>query len=171
MGCEGPRAAQGGRPLSRGAGILALFAVFGSGCGYRVGGLVQHRRIKLSVLDNATERRTHEFDLTGTLARELVGAGIAVNSPEAEVELRGRISDFREPTVVTTGADEVLISSVSIELELFLVRIRDGVVLWKDARRESASFATPRAESRETARQEVFQRLARWALTKLEEDW
>lgn len=142
-----------------------------AGCSYQVGGLVEHRRVKLSVFDNTTERRTHEFDLTGAIARELAAAGVAVNSPDSDVELVGKISDFREPTVVTTGQDEVLISSVSIEIELSLVRIRDRKVLWRAAQRESASFATQRGESRETARQEVFQRLARWTLQKLEKDW
>lgn len=142
-----------------------------AGCGYQAGGLVEHRRVKLSMFDNATERRTHEFDLTDAVAREMASEGIAVNAADAPVELVGRIRDFREPAIVTTGQDEVLISSVSIELEISLVRRSDRKVIWSDFRREAASFATQRGESRETARQEVLYRLARWTVTKLEKDW
>ena len=141
------------------------------GCGYRVGGLVEHSKVRLSLFDTASERRLHEFDLTQAVAREMAGAGIAVNSPDSTVELTGRISDFREPPVVTTGKDETLIASVSIRLEVSLRRRSDGTILWSDSRAESASFATQRLESRETARQEVFDRLARWVVTKLESDW
>ncbi len=136
-----------------------------------MGGLVEHSKVKLSIFDTASERRLHEFDLTQAVAREMAGAGIAVNSPDSTVELTGRISDFREPPVVTTGKDETLVSSVSIQLELSLRRRSDGKVLWTDSRLESTSFDTQRLESRETARQEVFDRLARWVVTKLERDW
>jgi hypothetical protein len=159
-----------GSPLSPHLLFLVALSV-ASGCGYQVGRLIEYRKVKLAMFDNATERRIHEFDLTAAVAREMSSEGIAVNSPEAEVELVGRIRDFREPAVVTTGQDEVLISSVSIELEISLVRRSDRKVLWTDARSEAASFATQRGESRETARQEVFSRLARWTVTKLEKDW
>lgn len=150
---------------------IALAFLLLGGCGYRFGGLVEHRKVKLSFFENETERRLHEFDLTDAVAREMAAAGIAVNSPEAPVELVGRLRDFREPAVVTTGNDEVLISSVAVELEISLVRRSDGKAVWTDVRRESAAFATQRGESRETARREVFHRLARWVVTKLESDW
>lgn len=150
--------------------LFCLVCVF-CGCHYQIGGLLEHPKVKLSIFDNGTERRTHEIDLTAAVARELAGSGVALNSPEATVELVGRIVDFREPTLVETGQDEVLVSSVSIRLELSLLRRSDGQAIWTDARTESASFATQRLESRETARQEVFDRLARWVVTKLEKDW
>ncbi len=125
----------------------------------------------LPIFDNLAERRTHEFALTDAVAREMAGAGIAVNSPDAPVEIVGTIVDFREPAVIERGKDEVLVSSVAIRLEISLVRRSDGKVLWTDARTESATFATERAESRETARREVFDRLARWVVTRLEKDW
>lgn len=101
----------------------------------------------------------------------MAGAGIAVNSPDAPVEIVGTIADFREPAVIERGKDEVLVSSVAIRLEISLVRRSDGKVLWTDARTESATFATQRSESRETARREVLDRLARWVVTRLEKDW
>jgi hypothetical protein len=150
--------------------LLCIFCVLG-GCGYRLGGLLEHPKIKLAIFDNTTERRTHEIDLTAAVARELTGSGVALNSPEATVELVGRIVNFLEPTLVETGKDEVLVASVAIRLEISLLRRSDGTALWTDARTESASFATQRLESRETARQEVFDRLARWVVTKLEKEW
>jgi hypothetical protein len=140
-------------------------------CGYSLGGRIEHTKVKLSLLDNTTERRIHEFDLTSVIAREMASAGIAVNAPNATVGLVGKIQDFREPTLVETTEDAVLVGSVSIQIELSLVSQSDGRVLWTASHEESASYATQRYESRETARAEVFDRLARWVVTKLEKDW
>ncbi len=148
--------------------LLPLLAL---SCGYRVGSLVAHRDVGLEIFDNRTERRTHEFDLSALIAREMAGAGIAVNTPEAPVNLVGNIVNFDEPAIVETGEDDVLIGSVSIRVELSLVDARDGRVLWTDSRAEAATFATARGESKDTAKQEVYARLARWAVSKLEKEW
>jgi hypothetical protein len=148
-------------------GAVALLAL--SSCGYTVGRLVEHRRVKLAILDNEDERRIHEFDLTAAISREMRGAGIAVNADDAPVELVGSIVKFREPAVVETAQDDVLVGSVSIEIEVSLVQ--DGRILWTRRRQESANFSGARSESRETARQEVFDRLARWVVQQLEKDW
>lgn len=167
MGEEGGRPPQGAEALRwLGLSILAL-----ASCGYRVGGLIEHKKVGLSIFDSLPERRTHEFALTEAVLREMAAAGIAVNSPGAEVEIVGRILDFGEPAVIERGKDEVLVSSVSIRLEISLVRKSDGKTLWTDARTEAADFATQRFESRETARREAFYRLARWVVTRLEKDW
>ena len=140
-------------------------------CSYRMGGLISHSEVGLEILDNRTERRGHEFDLSSLLAREMIGAGIVVNAPEAPVKLVGEIVNFDQPEVVETGQDDVLVGSVAIRLELSLLSTRDNEVIWKEVRTESALFSVARDESRDTAKQEVFARLARWAVTKLENDW
>jgi len=136
-----------------------------------MGGLISHSEVGLEILDNRTERRGHEFDLSSLLAREMIGAGIVVNAPEAPVKLVGEIVNFDQPEVVETGQDDVLVGSVAIRLELSLLSTRDNEVIWKEVRTEPALFSVARDESRDTAKQEVFARLARWAVTKLENDW
>ena len=150
---------------------LTLVPFFLLSCGYRMGGLVSHPEVGLEILDNRTERRGHEFDLSALLAREMMGAGIVVNAPEAPVKLVGEIVNFDQPGVVETGQDDVLVGSVAVRLKLSLLNTRDNKVIWKDVRTESALFSMAREESRDTAKQEVFARLTRWAVTKLEKDW
>ena len=57
-------------------------------------------KVGLEILDNRTEKRGHEFDLSALLAREMIGAGIVVNAPEAPVKLVGEIVNFDQPGVV-----------------------------------------------------------------------
>ncbi len=150
--------------------LLSLPLVLVS-CGYHVGGLVAHRDVALEILDNQSERRTHEFDLSAIIAREMAGAGIGVNAPDSPVKLVGKILNFDSPSVVETGEDDVLIGSVAVHMEIALLDTRDNRVIWKEGRTESATFATARFESPDTAKQEVFARLARWVVSKLEKDW
>ena len=149
---------------------LLSFLVLSS-CGYRVGGLIAHRDVALEILDNRSERRTHEFDLSAEIAREMAGAGIVVNAPDAPVKLVGEIVNFGEPSIVDTGEDAVLVGSVAIRMEVSLVDTRDDRVIWKEGRTESASFDTERGGSRDQAKSEVFARLSRWVVSKLEKDW
>ncbi len=152
-------------------GGLLLFPLLLLCCNYKAGGLLVHQRVGLEILDNRSERRVNEFDLSSLLAREMVGAGIVVNSPEAPVKLVGQIVNIYEPGIVETGQDDVLVGSVRIQLELSLVKTGSNEVIWKDTRIESALFSGVRQESSDTAKQEVFARLARWAVSKLEKDW
>lgn len=141
------------------------------GCMYRVGDLYEIKDVRLTVLENDDERRTHEFDLSLVLAREIAAAGIRVNAKDAPFELVGTIERFREPAIVETGKDVVLVGSVSITLSIRIVDRKTGKAVVEDRRTESASFSSLRLESRETARQQVFDRLARWVVTKFEKDW
>ena len=150
--------------------LLLPFLLFSS-CGYHVGDLYEVKRLRLNLLDNTVERRTHEFDLSAVLAREIAGAGICLNPADATHELTGTIEKFREPALVETGKDVVLVGSISVTMRLRLTVRATGRILVDEQRTETASFSTDRGESRESAREEVFDRLARWVLTKLEKDW
>ncbi len=50
--------------------LPALWACLGA-CGYQVGGLYPERDVRVETFDNTSERRTHEFELTGSVIREL----------------------------------------------------------------------------------------------------
>ncbi len=128
--------------------------------------------MRLRILDNEDERRTHEFDLTRSIARELASRGVRVNAPDATRELRGRILSISQPSIVEGRSDAVVVGAVSIKVEIVVVDLRTGRELRRVERVESASFSTARAESPETARQELFDRLADWAVRALEnQDW
>lgn len=151
--------------------LWAACAVAVAGCGYRVGGLVEHESVRLPMFDSLSERRTHEFDLHRAVSRELQAQGVRVNDPAASVEMRGKILDITEPSVVEGTSDVVVVGSVLFRLEVTLVSTATGRELSKRVLEESASFSSGRSESRDTARQEVIARLARRVVTLLWKDW
>ncbi len=152
--------------------MLAL-ALAASGCGYSVGpdALYAHRSVRVPIADNATERRTHEFDLTQAVIRQLQAGGVRVNASDATARLDLVISDIREPALVEGKLDVITVGSVSFRVRLTVVDIATGRTLVADERAESASFTGARGESRDTARAEILDRLARWVTSRLEKDW
>ena len=150
---------------------LLLLALAASSCGYEVGNLYEIRDVKVDIFDNSSERRTHEFDLTDAVVREMAARGIRVNARDAAYTLKGRILDIRTPSVVDQkNTDQVVVGSLLFSLEIRLIDAH-GTELWKDIRNETSSFTAARGESFETARQKVFDRLARWVVAHLEKQW
>ena len=148
-----------------------LLALAASSCGYEVGNLYEIRDVKVDIFENNSERRTHEFDLTDAVVHEIAARGIRVNARDAAYTLKGRILDLRTPSVVDQkNTDLVVVSSLACSLEIRLVDA-NGNEVWKDLKTESASYTTARGESFESARQRVFDRLARWVVAHLEKQW
>jgi len=150
--------------------FCAAAAVSLGGCGYSVGGLIEHEAVSVPMFDSLSERRTHEFDLHRAVTDEAKKRGVRVD-PAAPVELKGRILDITEPTLVENPGDVPIVGAVSFRFEAALVDRATKRELWKRVLEESASFSTGRSESRETARQEVMDRLARRVINLLEKDW
>lgn len=150
---------------------ILLGAVLVTGCGYRIGNLYEVRGVSVPVFNNQTERRLSEFELTNAVIRDIRACGVAVNRPDTDWELRGEITDIDQPTVVEGRQDVVIVGSVDVKIQVELIDKKTGQTLWKDSRRETAPFSQSRGRSLETARAEVFDRLARWIVSKLEKDW
>lgn len=155
--------------MTRMPALIVVLAA--AGCAYTAGDLIEHESVVVRIFDNIDERRTHEFELTRAVNRELAARGVRVNDPEAAVELRGRILEITEPSVVEGSGDVVVVGAVSFRLEVALVNRASGKEISKAEKVETASFSSGRSESRETARREVYDRLARWVVTRLEKDW
>ncbi len=152
--------------------LLGLTAVTAASCGYQVGGLYEGYRegVRVDIFDNLTERRTHEFELTQAVVRDMASRGIRVNVPGAPYRLAGRIRDMRTPSVVEGRADAVLVGSLRVLLEIELSRT-GGEIVWKDQKAVEVPFASVRGESADTARREAFDRLARWVVSHFEKEW
>ena len=148
-----------------------LLALACSSCGYEIGNLYEVRDVKVDIFENNSERRTHEFDLTDAVVHEISARGIRVNARDAAYTLKGRILDIRTPSVVDQkNTDQVVVGSLMFSLEIRLIDAH-GNEVWKDTKAESASFTLARGESFESARQKVFDRLARWVVAHLEKQW
>ena len=151
--------------------LLLLLVLAGSSCGYEVGNLYEIRDVKVDIFENNSERRTHEFDLTNAVVHEIASRGIRVNARDAAYTLKGKINDIRTPSLVNQrNTDQTIVGSVLFSVEIRLIDA-NGNEVWKDHRVEQASFTEARGESFETARQKVFDRLARWVVSHLEKQW
>jgi hypothetical protein len=150
-------------------GPLLACALFS--CGYEIGNLYEIRDVKVDVFDNVSERRTQEFDLTYSIVHEISSRGIRVNAKDAAYTLKGKILDIRTPALVDLkNTDQILVGSLAITLEIRLID-SNGTQLWKDVRTEGSSITAQRGETFETARQKIFDRLARWVVSHLEKEW
>jgi hypothetical protein len=148
---------------------LLGFALFS--CGYEVGNLYEIRDVKVDVFENVSERRTQEFDLTYSIVHEISSRGIRVNARDAAFTLKGKILDIRTPALVDLkNTDQILVGSLSMTLEIKLID-SSGNELWKDVRTEGSSIAAQRGETFESARQKIFDRMARWVVSHLEKEW
>ena len=151
--------------------LSLLLALAGSSCGYEVGNLYDIRDVKVDIFENVSERRTHEFDLTNAVVHEIASRGIRVNAKDAAYTLKGKITDIRTPPQVNQkNTDDTIVGSLRFSVEIRLIDA-NGNEVWKDYRVESAAFTEARGESFETARQKVFDRLARWVVAHLEKQW
>ena len=155
----------------RGRAFPALLLSALGACGYQVGGLYPERDVRIETFDNLSERRTYEFELTGSVTRELMARGFHVNSPGAPLVLRGKILDIRSPSVVDqVDTDQLLVGSLAVRLEVTLADA-EGRERWRVERLERVTFTPSRAEGFETARREAFDRLARWVVSHFEKEW
>ena len=153
--------------------LLLAAGVVPTSCGYQWGGLYDEYRdagVQVNIFDNVSQRRTHEFDLTNAIVHEMSSRGMRVNASDAEYTLEGRILGIRTPSVVEGKTDVILVGSLQFRVEIRLVD-SNGEERWRDSRTETVSFVSARAETFDSARQEVFDRLARWAVSRFEKEW
>jgi hypothetical protein len=149
--------------------LLPILAALAS-CGYQVGHLYDPLDVRVEIFDNITERRGHEFDLTEVVVREMSSRGFRINSPQARHTLKGRILEIRTPSALEDRVDAVLVGSLLFRVEVTLSG-DDGHTVWSKVRSESVIFTIRREQTPETARREVFNRLARWIVARFEKGW
>jgi hypothetical protein len=140
-------------------------------CGYSITTAPRPTAVELVIPDNETNRRLHEFDFSRVLARELEDRGVQVNTPDARHTLRGTITRIDEPRIVEGTLDVLRVGGFRVTLELALVERETGRILWRRTHTETAATAPARGRTAEMARQEVFERLARWAGSQFDAPW
>lgn len=142
-----------------------------AGCNYHIGTLHTHRVVAVTMFDNKTERRDHEFDLTRQVIRELGRQGIHVD-PSAEYELQGEIIDIQQPVVVDDRLDNPRVTSFVMRVQFRLIHRKDlKEPVFSGTATESATFSVLRGQSLESARGEVLDRLSKSIVSKFEKQW
>lgn len=152
-----------------------------AGCGYqlgepRIGGA---QTVAVDIPENRTLRRGNEFGFGGheiDLAQQVRDQVLArtdydlVSEGDADVRAQVEIIDYATPFLVADESDRPLVSNVSIQVRLKIIR-RDGTVIFEGTRREVGYLVPTRDEDEGSARAEAFEKLARWVVNQLEGGW
>lgn len=158
-----------------GAAVLA-FAPAGCFWDYSFdGGYRKAATIAIPVFENTTLRRGNEFDLTNAVAREVLTRTpyrVVASPADADLVLRGTIFLFSQPTVVQGFENVVRQSAVVISVKVTVVDGRTGKVVLDPPPHAEQGYVVPaRGGTIDTARAEVFDKLAQWVVTQLEQPW
>jgi hypothetical protein len=149
---------------------LAFLCLCAAGCNYHVGTLYEYKTLAVPMFDNKTERRDLEFDLTRQVIRELSRQGIQVD-PSADYELQGEIYDIQQPVVVDDRRDNPRVSSFYMAVHYKIVARKDNKIVKEGNVTESAAFSSLRGQGLESAQSEVFDRISKSIVSKLEKGW
>jgi len=169
LGARGDRLKKGDN--MKGCSLVIWLILLIQSCGYTIGNTSKVRSVKVPTFENKTLYRMTEFALTDAVARELIAQGISVNSQDATYELLGEVADYKKPSLVADEYDKNLVSSVRIKLNITLKNRKTGKILWTDSRTEEGIIIEGKNRPEECARQEVFAKLAKWVVGKLDEEW
>lgn len=142
-----------------------------AGCGYTVGSSTAVKSVSLPVFENKTKWRMNEFDLTNAVAHELQARGVRVNEEESPWILYGELVHVGKQTLVDDELDTVLVGSFSANLRIVVKNKRTGEIFLDDTASASAPITADRGKTEDYARAEVYNRLARWVASRLEEKW
>jgi hypothetical protein len=149
--------------------ITLVLLVSLCGCGYQFGSPYILHAVDVPIFQNNTQWRLNEFTLTEVVIRELQAQGIKVNSG-SQLELVGEIVDYTKPGIVEGLDDRLIVGSVHVRINIKLRQKKDGRIILEDTCAESATVIGARGETEDTARQEVFHRLARWVASRLQKE-
>jgi hypothetical protein len=155
--------------------VLAAAVLGGCFWEYTLGGGYRPAQtIAVPIFDNKSTRLGQEFDLTQVVAREIVTRTpyrVVGSAAGADLVVKGTILSFTQPALVQGESDAVVEGSVMVNLQLRIVDGRSGRVVFDQVKSDWASLIPTRGETLDTARAEVFDRLALWVVRQLEEPW
>lgn len=145
------------------------------GCGYTLG--YHHfegvRRLAVPEFRNDTFPLRREFgkDLTRSVRQELELRTDyeLVASSAADAILKGRVISVRERVLTEGPLDRIEESSLTVVVDVQLVRRGDGAVLAERRLTDNADFAVIGGETAEDARQEAIAKIAARVVASLEE--
>lgn len=159
----------------------ALLALALCGCGYHSGEpkIADAETIAIAIARNDTLRRGnefgiggHEYDLTRRV-RDMVLSRTdygLTTAGDADLVAEIVILDYDTPFLVEDVNDRPLVTNVSIEVKLKVTR-RDGSKVYEGTRREEGYLVGSRGEDESVAREEAYEKLSRWIVSRLQGGW
>ena len=154
------------------AQLLWIPLLFLLGCNYRPVRWRPATGLRVPIFENQSDRRMNEFDLTDVVIRRLhAHTPYQINRADADLQLDGTIESIETPGRVEGRRDQVLVSDLQIELRIILKDLRTGRVVLDRRTLQRANFSRGRAETEQTVRAEVNERLAAWVVDQLQTPW
>jgi len=150
-----------------------VFAAMQAGCGYYfVGrGSVPYKEVRsicIGTFRNTTAEAGIENIFTKAAIAEFArGKWLQIDCSNPDVELQGKIKDYRIIPAFFTNEDNITGYQVSVVMEVFLVRKSTGDVLWKDTALSGTDSSTA-SEEILTAKSNEMDTVSRIAKTLME---
>ncbi|MDP6925225.1 MAG: LPS assembly lipoprotein LptE [Candidatus Scalindua sp.] len=155
--------------------VLVLFALI-SGCGYTTRSLISRNinSVYIPIFGNYTFRNGLEFDITTALKNEIMSKTKLriAGKDDADTILTGKIVRVDEGATSSNAFDNLVESSISITVNIFLADRRTGRLLLKvSGITGTGAIIITRGETINTGVQEAATRLATQIVYELEEKW
>lgn len=116
--------------------LFFLFIVL-TGCGYHISGKGGSfpgniKTVSIPFFKNQTQRPDVESVITSAIVDEFITSGIVKVASDGEAALNGVIKGYTLTPISFNKNDVLQEYRLTIQLELYLVRISDNKVLWQD---------------------------------------
>jgi hypothetical protein len=172
--------------------ILTFFFITSLGCGYTTGSLlpshlksiyVDNFKNKIDVSKEVTEMSRYtlyrpglENDVTSAIVERFVFDGNLKIEKEknANLILRGNLVDYRQEALRYDRDDDVEEYRIKVVVDIELIETATDKALWTQRGMEGRStyrISGPFATSKDAAREEAIEELARYVVERTVEDW
>jgi len=153
--------------------LLVLVLMTAVQCGYSSDPLYDRAAgttIAVPMFENRTKWRELETDLTRNVVEKVTSQTPyrIADLQNADLVLRGEITDFSRPVLSEDPLDTVVRSSVRYEVKIQLLDGAQGDTVRSEKRSFSASFAGTRQETPTSARREAEEKIGDWTVRLLE---
>ncbi len=154
--------------------LLPFFITGLISCGYSSAPLYrydsQNTTVSIPVFENRTNWRNLELDVTQNVVEQVTARTPfrLVDQENADLVIRGEITEVSRPVLSEGDLDSVIRSSVRYNVNVKIKNRSTGEVLQEETDAFSASFAQARGKSEEAARQEVQHDIGTWVVGLLQ---
>ncbi len=159
-------------------GILLLFLLWVSGCGYALTGTPPHglKTVHVETFKNATYEPAVEIDLTNGIIERFLYDGTlrTTNRENADAVLKGTLTRYIREPLRYDSAEEISEYRLILMVDFSLWDSRSQKVIWEEKNfvgDTSFLISGPSAVSEGDARENAIQELARRIVDRAVEEW
>lgn len=144
-----------------------------AGCGYQsVSYMKEVSTISVPIFDNQTTYREMEFELTRAVHNQIKSCTPFLLEPkpeQADILLKGEITNYRKPVAIEGKLDVVLASEVLMTAKVTLIDQKTGKIILEKIYTARADLIPSRMQDESTARARIYEILSQWVVSLLEQ--